>query len=290
MAVFGVQSVYRYRKDTDIYIKVKGIDTMEFSFKTAYTIEDLLTIIRLLRGEGGCPWDREQTHASIRKNLLEEAYEVAEAIDEKRPDLLREELGDLLMQIVFHADMARDDGEFDFDDVCDEVCKKLIKRHPHVFGEVSVSSSQEVLQNWEQIKRRTKHQTTITQSLQSVPRPLPQLMRAQKLVNRVQKGGGEVLPPDWKTVSDSMENLLACDSSDEEGSRATEQTLGGLLFFLCLLAQERGVDGEEALLQVNAGFTQAFSRAEQSVQETGRSLSDALEEELKRFWKQVLSS
>ena len=124
--------------------------------KKSYDFNDLVEIVRILRAPGGCPWDAEQTHESIRRNLLEEAYEVVEAIDENSPDHLKEELGDLLLQVVFHAGIAKDEGQFDLNDVADGECKKLIFRHPHVFGDVTVRSSGEVLVNWEELKRKEK--------------------------------------------------------------------------------------------------------------------------------------
>ena len=140
---------------------------IDFEKKSSYGVEDLREIVRILRAPGGCPWDREQDHHSIRRNLLEEAYEAAEAIDEGNPEHLQEELGDVLLQVVFHARMEEEQGGFDLDDVADGICKKLIYRHPHVFGDVTVSGSGEVLQNWEELKKREKHQTTAADSVDS---------------------------------------------------------------------------------------------------------------------------
>ena len=138
---------------------------INFTRKPRYGYEDLLEIIRLLRSPEGCPWDRVQTHQSIRRGMLEEAYEAAEAIDTDNAALLKEELGDVLMQVVFHAGIEADAGRFDMDDVCDGVVKKLLYRHPHVFGDVAVSGSGEVLQNWEELKRKEKHQETAADSV-----------------------------------------------------------------------------------------------------------------------------
>ena len=154
---------------------------LSFDQKQNYRIEDLLRIMELLRGEGGCPWDREQTHQSIRNNLIEEAYEVVEAIDMESPEMLKEELGDLLLQVAFHSRMSEEAGHFRFDDVADGICKKLILRHPHIFGEVSVRDPEEVLDNWEEIKKREKGQKTATDAVKSVPRVFPALMRSQKV-------------------------------------------------------------------------------------------------------------
>ena len=151
---------------------------VDFQYKDSYGVKDLEEIVRLLRAPGGCPWDAEQTHQSIRRNFLEEAYEAVEAIDEGSPEHLKEELGDVLLQVVFHALMEQEAGRFDLDAVADGICKKLIFRHPHVFGEVSVSGTGEVLSNWEELKRKEKGQATNTDALEAVARSLPALWRA----------------------------------------------------------------------------------------------------------------
>ncbi|MEG1874443.1 MAG: MazG family protein, partial [Angelakisella sp.] len=144
-------------------------------------MEDLLHIMRILRGEGGCPWDREQNHRSIRNNLIEETYEVVEAIDTDDRTLLREELGDVLLQVVFHSQMEDECNSFNFNDVCDGICKKLIHRHPHIFGNVIANSSEEVLKNWDIIKQKEKNQETTASTLEAVSRALPSLVRSCKV-------------------------------------------------------------------------------------------------------------
>ena len=141
---------------------------MEFERKEKYEMQDLLKIMELLRSPDGCPWDREQDHHSIRANFIEETYEAIEAIDTENAELLKEELGDVLLQVVFHAQMEQEKGSFDFSDVVDGICKKLIIRHPHVFSEVPAKTSDEVLKNWDAIKMQTKEQKTQTEVLQSV--------------------------------------------------------------------------------------------------------------------------
>lgn len=180
---------------------------MKFTAKEHYTVSDLVEIMEILRSEEGCPWDREQTHESIRKNFIEETYEVLEAIDEKNPAHLREELGDVLLQVVFHAQIEQEKGSFDFDGVADEVCKKLIVRHPHVFGSIQVADSREVLKNWDQIKKETKRQETYTQTLQSVPKLLPALMRAQKIQQRAARAGDGL--PDLAFALSDLESEIA---------------------------------------------------------------------------------
>lgn len=192
----------------------------ELKAKDRYTVEDLLTIMEVLRSENGCPWDREQTHESIRQNFIEETYEVIEAIDTCDVPLMREELGDVLLQVVFHARISEEAGEFSFDDVADEVCRKLIVRHPHVFGDIQVANSGEVLVNWDKIKEETKHRETVTDTLQSVSRALPSLMRAAKIAKKAKKGGY---------------------------GKPLEETVGDMLFDIAALCSENGIDPEKAL-------------------------------------------
>lgn len=176
---------------------------VDFKQKEKYDINDLLEIMRLLRAPGGCPWDAQQTHMSIRKNLIEETYEVIEAIDKDDKELMTEELGDLLMQVVFHAQMEQEAGNFDFGDVTDGVCKKLIERHPHVFGEVEVSGVGDVLNNWDAIKRRSKGQKKGSEPMLSIPRELPALMRATKIQQKAAAVGF-----DWDDVSGAQQKVL----------------------------------------------------------------------------------
>ena len=187
--------------------------------KSEHRIGDLVDIMRILRSEGGCPWDIEQTHESIRKNLIEETYEVVEAIDTKNTALLREELGDLLLQVVFHARIAEENGNFTFDDVCNDICKKLIIRHPHIFSDVEADTSEKVLENWDKIKMREKSQKTPVESMDSVARTLPALMRAEKLAAKAAKSG-----LDKTTLEEKVGQMLllaasickACDIDSEK--------------------------------------------------------------------------
>ena len=162
---------------------------MEYLNKEKYDFDDLNKIMRILRSENGCPWDREQTHKSIRNNFIEEAYEAVEAIDENNPELLKEELGDVLLQVVFHSQISEDNKEFDINDVCDEVCKKLIIRHPHIFSDVAAETSAQVLSNWENIKIKEKGFLNTKEYLESTPKSLPALMRAEKIHKRLLKRG-----------------------------------------------------------------------------------------------------
>lgn len=154
---------------------------MDFTIKERYQFEDLLKIMEILRSENGCMWDRAQDHHSIRRNFIEETYEVCEAIDNEDVDLLREELGDVLLQVVFHTRIEEEKGTFNIDDVADGICKKLIYRHPHIFGSVDVASTEEILNNWDALKKVEKGQKSTTDTLNSVARSLPALIRAEKV-------------------------------------------------------------------------------------------------------------
>jgi tetrapyrrole methylase family protein/MazG family protein len=163
--------------------------SVNFEFKENYTFNDLVEIVKILRSPGGCPWDMEQDHKSIREDFLEETYEVLEAIDTENKVLLEEELGDVLLQVVFHAQISKEDNDFDINNVTDGICKKLIIRHPHVFSDVTVNSTEEVLSNWDDIKRQTKSQETQSVAMAAIPKTFPALMKAQKVQKKAKKAG-----------------------------------------------------------------------------------------------------
>ena len=218
---------------------------VDFENKEYYNVYDLKKLIAVLRQPDGCPWDNEQTHESIRRNFVEEVYEVLEAIDENNPAHLCEELGDVLTQVVFHASIEEDAGNFNLDGVADMVCKKLILRHPHVFGDVSVSGTDDVLTNWDDIKRVEKSQETVTDSLEAVAKSLPSLWRAEKIQKKAAKVGF-----DWPDVSGAMEKiaeeLSELSGAISSGTGTTEE-LGDLLFSAVNAARFLGIDPEEAL-------------------------------------------
>ena len=175
---------------------------IDFIRQDSYGLNDLEKIVTILRAPGGCPWDGEQTHESLRRGLIEESCEVIEAINEQNPEHLKEELGDVLLQVVFHADIEREAGRFTLDDVADGICKKLIFRHPHVFGDVQVSGSDEVLVNWDELKREEKHQESYTDTLTSVAKSLPALWRAEKVQKKAKKAGF-----DWSDAQGAVDKL-----------------------------------------------------------------------------------
>ena len=256
---------------------------VDFQYKDSYNVKDLEEIVRILRAPGGCPWDAEQTHQSIRRNFLEEAYEAAEAIDEENPDHLKEELGDVLLQVVFHARMEQEAGRFDLDGVADGVCKKLIYRHPHVFGDVAVSGTGEVLSNWEELKRKEKGQATNTDALEAVARSLPALWRAEKVQKKAKKAGF-----DWPEVSGALdklsEELEELRQAAAQGTNVAEE-LGDLLFSAVNVSRFLGVDCEDALNQATDKFIGRFRKVEEQAGE--RPMTEMTLAELDQLWERA---
>ena len=211
--------------------------------KEHYNLYDLCDVVVILRGEGGCPWDREQDHHSVRKGLIEECYEVVEAIDREDSGLLREELGDVLLQIVFHADMEKDAGRFDIDDVAHDECVKMIHRHPHVFGTVEVENSDEVLRNWEVIKTEEKQRVTLADRLNAIPPMLPALMRAQKVGKKAEVDADA-------SVGELCSGMMALLSTlPQSSSQRQAEILGEVLFKTTSLCRSLGFEAEEVLTQ-----------------------------------------
>lgn len=213
--------------------------------KETYTAEDLVAIIALLRDpKQGCPWDKVQTHQSIRMNFLEEAYEAVDAIDLQDPHLLCEELGDVMMQVAFHAQIEQEAGRFTWQDVCDGVCRKLIARHPHIFG------GEQGIKDWDALKNKEKGRLTLQDDLDSVPKALPALMRAAKLQKRAARYEKRC-EADAETVAQAARKAQTANSPEE-----AEQAVGALLFAAVALARQAGVDPEQALQRQNQAFQQ----------------------------------
>ena len=260
---------------------------VEYEQKQNYNIDDLIDIVRLLRSEGGCPWDRDQTHESIRTDFLEETCEVIEAIDLKDTELLREELGDVLLQVVFHCRIEEELNSFKFEDICDGICKKLIIRHPHVFGEVIADDTDQVLRNWDAIKMETKGQTSYTDTLNSVAKSLPALMRAQKVGKRAMRAG-----MDFRCTDDA----IACIANEKKeldnavlsGDKANiEEELGDLLFSCVNAARHLGIDAELALKAATDKFIRRFDATEKLVVENGLDMPQLSIEELDVYWEKA---
>lgn len=256
----------------------------EFVLKDKYNMDDLVAIIKVLRAPGGCPWDREQTHESIKKNFIEETYEVVEAINKQSTDMLREELGDVLLQIVLHSEMESENGNFSFDDVVNDIVQKLVVRHPHVFGEVVANNTAEALNSWDAVKLKTKGQKNQTESMLSVPRELPALMRAQKIQHKAAKIGF-----DWDNVGGAVDKLYEeideLKTAMEQGKRFDiEDEFGDVLFSCVNIARFIDVDSEEALTASTDKFMSRFSLVEQMASEQGIDMKSSSIEELDRLW------
>ena len=230
------------------------IDNKAFLDKNNYGFNDLVYIMKLLREKNGCPWDAEQTHESIRNNFIEEVYEAIEAIDLKNSDHLKEELGDVLLQVVFHSQIAQDENAFTIEDVADGICKKLILRHPHVFSNVKVKDSTEVLDNWDKIKRIEKSQNTDVKAMEDVSKSLPSLMRAQKLNKKAIKYG--YLKPDLKhSLNDLYKSI---DLLKKEESVPSEELLGSILMSVAAISFLSDNDAEAALYKACDNFIEAI--------------------------------
>lgn len=255
-----------------------------FKFKKRYNVADLVRIVEILRSPEGCPWDREQDHKSIRRDFLEEVYEVIEAINKNDKELLLEELGDVLLQVVFHTQIEREKGTFELSDVADGICKKMIERHPHVFGEVKAETSDEVLENWDVIKKRTKKQKSQTESMLSIPREFPALMRADKAQKKASKVGF-----DWDSVDGAFdkisEELAELKTAVAKGDKNNmREELGDLLFSVVNVSRFIGVDSEEALTNSTDKFIDRFSKVEKMAEEKGLNMRETEPEELDKLW------
>lgn len=245
-------------------------------------VKRLIDVITVLRNPGGCPWDREQTHDSLKKPMIEEAYEVIQAIENKDDANLREELGDVLLQVVFHANIAREEGRFNMADIANEECEKMIRRHPHVFGDVENNlTSKQVLSNWEDIKKLEKKNKSQTESMESIPRGLPALYRADKVQAKAAKVGF-----DWDDVSGAYEKvkeelLEVQDAKKNLTQDKVAEEVGDLLFAAVNVARMLEVDPEEALNATSEKFIRRFAYVEKNMKD-GMSL-----EELDALWNEA---
>ena len=246
-------------------------------------IGELAQTMKTLLSPEGCPWDREQSHKSLKRYLIEEAYEVIEAIDEGDMDMLREELGDLLLQVVFHAAIADEAGHFDLDDVADTVNQKMINRHPHVFGKMEINTADEVMQNWEGFKREEGKKSI----LEGIPRMLPALLRAYKLQEKAQRVGF-----DWPEITGALEKLQ--EEIDEylkawatQDADRIEDEMGDILFAVVNIARMSGVEPEQALQRCNDKFTRRFQHIEERLREEGEVLEEAGLERMDGLWNEA---
>lgn len=256
----------------------------ELLSKNEYDFEDLVKIMTILRSPEGCPWDREQTHQTIRRDLLEETYELIEGIDKNDPEMLREELGDVLLQVVFHSNIAKDNGNFSINDVCNDVCQKLIVRHPHVFGDVKVKDSENVLANWDAIKKETKKQQSDTEVLRSISPALPALMRAEKIGKKARKVGFD-FDDAPEAMTKVFEEVNEVNEALAKGNKAEiEEEFGDLFLAVVNAARLAGVDSEQALYNANEKFLARFQRVEELCVEKGKSMKNTPRGEKEAFW------
>ena len=260
---------------------------VEFEIKDNYDINDFLRLITVLRSPGGCPWDRKQTHESIKKNFIEETYEVVEAINKADAQSLREELGDVLLQVAMHSEMESEKGSFDFNDVVNDICKKLVLRHPHVFGDVAAQSSDEALQSWDQVKLKTKGMKKQSEAIIKVAREFPALMRAQKVQEKAAKAGF-----DWDNVNGAVEKLHEEIDELETALAAgvgkdIEEEFGDVLFSCVNVSRFIGADSEEALTASTDKFIKRYLLVEQLAADDGVDMKSASIEELDKLWNKA---
>ncbi len=245
----------------------------------------LVALIAHLRGPDGCPWDKKQTHLSLRENLLEECYEVLQALDRGEASKLSEELGDLLLQIVLHAEIAREAGEFEIGDVVKSINDKLIRRHPHIFGSQKVCDAEEVIHNWEVLKRSERAEDA--SMLDGVPKEMPALAYSQRVQSRVARVGF-----DWKDTEGVMEKLAEEVSELREAANNKERAreFGDVLFTLVNLARREGIDAESVLRETNERFYARFSHMETLCRERGLDLSKLTLDEQNALWEEAKSA
>ncbi|MCH5317081.1 MAG: nucleoside triphosphate pyrophosphohydrolase [Eubacterium sp.] len=261
--------------------------SVDFEFKDTYDINDLINLVTVLRAPGGCPWDREQTHESIKKNFIEETYEVIEAINKKDSASLREELGDILLQVALHCEMEREKGSFDFNAVADEICKKLIVRHPHVFGDVQAENGKEALDSWDAVKLKTKGMKKQSESMLKVPRELPALMRAQKIQQKAAKAGF-----DWDELSGAVDKLYE-EINELKGALSGEKQediedeFGDVLFSCVNISRFIDVDSEEALTAATDKFLSRYLIVEKLAQEENIDMKSASIDTLDILWEKA---
>lgn len=246
----------------------------------SYTFEDFIAIVRKLRKD--CPWDREQTHESIRQNLIEEAYEVIDAIDEGNLEELKRELGDLLLHVVFHAVIAEESDEFTFEEVTSLISEKLIRRHPHVFGDTVVNGQEDVIRNWERIKLEEGRKSVID----GIPSALPALVRALRLQEKASKVGFDWSEKEdcWKKVEEEIGEFKSASESNHTADEASDE-LGDLLFSLVNYARFLNINPEDALRKTNEKFIRRFQIIEQRLKEQGKNIAETSLEEMDRIWE-----
>ena len=266
---------------------IEGEFFVEFEFKEHYDVNDLTEIVKKLRAPDGCPWDKVQTHETIRKDFIEEVYEAVEAIDEKDTDHLREELGDVLLQVVFHTVLETEQNNFTLNDVADDVCKKMILRHPHVFGNTTADTPEEVLKNWDQIKMQSKSQSAASEAMESVSKTLPSLMRSQKLWKKAERGGYAL--DDAEAVIELTEQRLEALKKSVRFGAAEDihKKTGELLMAVTGLSRFTDTDCEKSLYDACDSFIGQFKKLEELAAEKGVDIQKSSPEEVRNLWDEI---
>ncbi len=272
----------------------------DFLLKEVFNMQDLIEVMAFLRSDRGCPWDKAQTHASLRKNLLEEAYEAIDAIDSEKPERLCDELGDVLMQVVFHAQLAMEAGQFTFDDVVNGICRKLISRHTHIFGDDQASTPDAVLDTWEKNKLKEKGLKNQAQVLDDVPRSLPALQRSYKVQQKAAQVGfdwddssgprskiDEELLEIEQSLADCQQAVHSGKMSPEAADRAVAGEVGDLLFAVVNYARHLKIHPEMALNGTTEKFIRRFTLLEEMAKIHGQDLSDMNLSEMDQLWDRV---
>jgi tetrapyrrole methylase family protein/MazG family protein len=246
------------------------------------SFEELVRIMSVLRAPDGCPWDREQTHMSLRKHLVEEAYEAVAAIEAGDDAEMRDELGDILLQVVFHAQIAEEEGRFDIDDVADAIVTKLVRRHPHIFGDAVAETPDAVVVTWDEIKRHEKPEKTL---LEGIAPTLPALTYAEKISRRAVSVGFEWETVDdvWAKVHEEIDELKA----EAPGSPGAEDELGDVLFSMVNVGRKMGIDPEQALRSTCAKFIRRFTEMERMAAGEGRDLADMDIQDMEALWRRA---
>ena len=278
--------LYRLDRDEGFFAStVLFVPPLPFEQKLTYGYGDLLTVLRRLRAPDGCPWDREQTHESLKKDLREECYELMDAIDEKDDEHIVEECGDLLMNVLFHPIIGEEQGRYDDRDVTTEIVKKLIYRHPHVFGNVHVSSSAEVLKNWDALKQKEKGQQTVTATLRSVPRSFPAMLRCEKVQKKARKVGFDFDTADaaFYKIGEETQELRAAMNTGV----GVEKEMGDLFFAAMNVCRLLGLDGEETLHRATDKFIRRFEQMEKNIDAVGKKLGEMTLAEMDEYWEKA---
>jgi len=255
--------------------------------ETLNSLSKLIKITETLMGDDGCPWDKVQTRESLKPYLVEETYEVLEALDTNDPEKIKDELGDLLYQILFHSKISSLKGEFDFRDVIDNLSEKMVRRHPHIFKEGKLNTPDQVVGQWEEIKKKENNKANQKSILDSIPKNLPSLIRAQKLQKKAAKEGF-----DWKQINDVFDKL---DEEIKEFKEAVlkkkntdiQSEVGDIIFVITNIAKYYKIDAEEALRSTNNKFIKRFQYIEEKIEEKGRTLKDCPLEEMERYWQEA---